>query len=86
MHAIRFCFARGLESDPELHGRVSVELIIDPFGDVTTAHVVGDTLSNPHASPALTECLMSEVRGWRFLRPAGGAKSGVVYPFVFTPG
>lgn len=82
---IRFCFARGLESDPELHGRVSIQLIIDPFGAVTTAQVVGDTLSNPHASPALTECLVSEVRGWRFPRPAGGAKSGVVYPFVFSP-
>lgn len=76
---IRFCYEQGLQSEPSLSGKVTVEFTIGGSGQVKTAGVRSSTLG----SQVVDECILSRLRSWRFALPEGGADVKVVYPFSF---
>lgn len=76
---IRFCYEQGLQSEPSLSGKVTVEFVIGGSGQVKTAGVRNSSLG----SQMVDDCIVSRLRSWRFALPAGGSDVKVVYPFSF---
>ena len=76
---IRFCYEQGLQSEPSLSGKVTVEFVIGGSGQVKTAGVKNSSLG----SQTVDECILSRLRSWRFALPEGGSDVKVVYPFSF---
>ncbi|HEV8322253.1 MAG TPA: AgmX/PglI C-terminal domain-containing protein [Myxococcota bacterium] len=77
---IRACLERRLKINPTLSGRVEVQFTIGEDGAVPAAKVVKDTVGDP----AVGDCIVGEMRDWRFPRPVDGAVN-LIYPFVFPP-
>ena len=75
---VRWCYARGLEQNPDLMGRVTIEWTINPEGQVRKAHVKSGDLSEP----GVAECIRKKITRWSFPRPRGG-EVVVNYPFSF---
>jgi len=78
---VRACYEQGLQRDPNLRGRISLDIRIDGAGAVTATSVVEDTL----AEKSVGTCIAAAVRRWTFPGNAGGVVS-VRYPFVLEPG
>lgn len=76
---IRFCYEQGLQSEPSLSGKVTVEFVIGGSGQVKSAGVKNSSLG----SQIVDDCIVSRLRSWRFALPEGGADVKVVYPFSF---
>ena len=76
---IRFCYEQGLQSEPSLSGKVTVEFTIGGSGQVKAAGVKNSSLG----SQMVDECILSRLRSWRFALPEGGSDVKVVYPFSF---
>ncbi len=78
---IKFCYEKELQRNPSLAGKVVLNWLINPQGRVTRVYVVSSTLN----SPRVEQCMMRQVRRWRFTKPEGGQCS-VNFPFVFRGG
>jgi hypothetical protein len=76
--AYRGCYERGLKSDPNLAGRVSVSFTIGRNGSVSSVSAAGDLPS------AVKSCVAGAFRGLSFPKPESAVK--VTYPIVFAPG
>lgn len=76
--AIRQCYQEGVLRQANLQGRVELAWRISVEGAVSECRVTGSTLNEPRVE----ECIVREVRSWRFPRPDGGEVS-VDYPFIF---
>jgi hypothetical protein len=77
--ALRACYAKELQRDPKLHGRVTLKWQIDPRGTVPAASVASTTLGNS----AVESCLVRQVRSWHF--PAAQSPTVVnAYPLAFV--
>lgn len=74
---VRFCYEQGLQRKPNLAGRVSMNFIIGPKGQVTTATVNNSSLGHP---PVET-CIRDRLKTWKFPQPQGGVNVKVNYPF-----
>jgi TonB family protein len=77
---IQFCYDNELRKNPGLRGKLVVSLTVLANGTVSEAIVVQNTLR----STAVTECVMSQIRGWQFPTIPHG-NSSFKTPFVFTP-
>lgn len=80
--AIRYCYQRALQSDPDLAGRVRIAFTIGADGSVSRATPRDDTL----ADPSVAQCIRERVYTMRFPEPRGGGVVLVTYPFLFGPG
>ena len=78
--SFRFCYQKGLESNPNLAGRVSVRFVINRDGAVSTAGNGGSDL--PDSS--VVSCIVRSFYGLSFPKPEGGIVT-VVYPIALTP-
>ncbi len=78
---IRFCYERELQRDPNLHGRVAVQWVIDGTGAVVRATIQDTTMGNSNVE----NCILTRVRRWRFPEPRGGGIVRVTYPWIFSP-
>ena len=77
----RYCYQRERIASPSLAGTVAVKFVIAPSGSVRSSEV-----TQPIAqSPALGECVASQVRNWVFPKPDGNGSLIVTHPFVFSP-
>lgn len=77
---IQFCYDNQLKREPGLEGKMVIVLTVLASGQVSEASIAEDSLG----SAALRECVLVQVREWKF--PA--IPEGVVTfrtPFVFTP-
>jgi hypothetical protein len=79
---IKYCYEKELTKDPNLAGKVAVSFQIGPIGDVVTAKVGETDLHNNNVE----ECMLSNVRRWKFPNPRGGGVVDVNYPFIFSAG
>jgi Ca-activated chloride channel family protein len=79
-NAIRACYEKELQSDPNLAGRVVVKFIIDGTGKVTNAVIEESTLNNK----VVEACLLKVIKRLTFPQPAGGSVIVVSYPFTFS--
>ena len=74
---IVYCYERGLQSQPNIGGRVAVSFIIGPNGRINTANVAQSSL----ASKTVENCMLSKMKTWQFPRPVGNVNVDVLYPF-----
>ncbi len=74
---IVYCYERGLQSQPNIGGRVAVSFIIGPNGRINTAQVAQSSL----ASKTVENCMLSKMKTWQFPRPVGNVNVDVLYPF-----
>lgn len=80
LRAVKDCYEEQLKkTDPTLSGTLVLHWTIEPNGTVGNAHVEKDTVGNP----ALTDCILHHLRGWRFPAPANGDSVDVSFPFYF---
>jgi len=77
---IQFCYDNQLERDPGLEGKMVVVLTVLPSGHVSEASIADDSLG----SAALRECVLIQVREWKFPAIPDGTVTFRA-PFVFTP-
>lgn len=78
MGQVRFCYERGLQSDPKLSGRVAVRFTIGADGRVKVADVGNTTLH----SKLVEDCILLRLKSWKFPLPEGGLDVKVSYPFM----
>jgi hypothetical protein len=76
---IRYCYEKELSHDPNLAGKITVDFVIGPIGDVVKAETGESTLG----SAAVASCVTANVQRWQFPPPAGGGIVDVHYPFLF---
>jgi TonB family protein len=79
MRMVEDCYQRELKRNPQLQGRVEIELTIDAEGSVQNVRVA----ANATGSPEVAECIVSRIQRWKFPKPAGGSVT-VTFPFLFT--
>ena len=79
---VRDCYQRELQRNPDLAGRVVVNFLIDPAGNVAAARIHESDMSDD----AVEDCLVRRIRRWRFPQPSTPGNVRVNYPFVFTSG
>ncbi|MBX9768542.1 MAG: AgmX/PglI C-terminal domain-containing protein, partial [Bdellovibrionales bacterium] len=75
---IRFCYEQGLQGNPGLAGRVSVDFTIAGSGAVSAAKVANTTLN----ASVVEDCILMRLKTWKFPLPQGGQDVKVSYPFV----
>ena len=80
---VRRCYQdEGLRRNPELSGKIDLELTILPTGTVDSVNVA-TSFAGP-GQHEVTTCVASRARNWRFDRGPYVVER-VVFPFVFTP-
>jgi hypothetical protein len=77
----RMCYQNGLQSNPNLQGRVAVRFVIGRDGSVGSATNGGSDL--PDSS--VVSCVVRSFGGLSFPQPEDGIVT-VTYPIMFTPG
>ena len=80
MGAIKACYQKGLQSNPDLSGKIKVKFLIQPNGAVNPAKIDESTIGND----AVENCVLNNVKAWKFPQAKGGGITNVVYPFVFA--
>ena len=77
---IQFCYDNELKRNSSLRGKIVLGLVVAATGEVVDVQIVEDTLG----AAAMRDCVLAQVRAWRFPAVAGG-NVGFRTPFVFTP-
>lgn len=77
---IIYCYEKGLQAQPSIGGRVSVDFVIGPSGRITTAKVAQSSLG----SKMVENCMLARMKTWQFPRPVGNVNVDVLYPFELT--
>ena len=80
MSAIKFCYQRVLQRDPELSGKVVMKFTISGDGSVSSATVKHTSLD----SEEVEQCLVARFLRMQFPKPKGGGLAIISYPFVFA--
>ena len=76
---IIYCYEQGLQNQPDLRGRVSMQFVIGPAGRITTLKVAQSSLE----SKVIEGCMVAKMKSWQFPRPVGHVNVDVLYPFNF---
>lgn len=80
MPAIQACYEKVLaDTGQELQGRVMVNFVVDPEGFVSVARVLPKKSSMEDAR--VIDCVVDNVRRWRFPRPGDNRDHPIEYPF-----
>lgn len=80
MGAIKACYQKGLQTNPDLSGKIKVKFLIQPNGAVNPAKVEDSSIGND----GVENCVLNNVKAWKFPQAKGGGVTTVVYPFVFA--
>lgn len=75
---ITYCYEQGLQTKPDLSGRVRVRFMIGQAGRVTTAGVQSSSIR----SAKVEGCIVNKLQAWNFPHPVGGVSVKVMYPFT----
>lgn len=75
---IRFCYNRGLRSNPSLQGKVVTGFTIGGNGSVVQSRIKTSTLSES----TVENCIRERITSWKFPQPRGGGQVVVSYPFL----
>ena len=82
MNEVKYCYEQELFRQPELEGRVSVQFVISPLGQVISSVMQSSTMGNVRVE----KCVVDAVKRWEFPKPMGGGMVIVSYPFNFVSG
>jgi hypothetical protein len=75
---VEACYELARGNNPALAGKVTVKLVIDPSGRVSSVATESDTMSGS----SVPDCIQTVFRSMTFPAPQGGPVN-VTYPFVF---
>lgn len=75
---IRFCYNRGLRSNPNLQGKIISSFVIGPEGTVLSSRLKDSNIGLPEVE----DCIKGRISGWKFPKPRGGGEVSVAYPFL----
>jgi TonB family protein len=78
LNQVRFCYEQGLQTRPDLQGRVAVRFIIGATGEVKVAAIESSNLGDARVD----SCITSAVLRWSFPAPEGAGIVSVTYPFM----
>ena len=76
--SVEYCYQKRAKINPNLRGRIDLEIEIAPDGKVTRANTISSTLGDDQ----LDDCILRAVKRWRF----GAVDTGIVrirVPFIF---
>lgn len=76
--AINSCYQKELKKQPDLKGKLSVQIKINPAG-----RVAGVTVTQNTVNASVAQCVQNKIRGWSFPRGKKGMIT-VSQTFVFT--
>ncbi len=79
-HTIQNCYNMQLNRDAELYGKVTIEWTITEGGRVKNATVKGNTVANAEVA----NCIVRNLKNWKFPDPPPDTEGQVSFPFVFT--
>ncbi len=77
---IQHCYEQQLQRNPDLAGRVTMQWVISPTGDVVSASVEETSLNDSNVE----QCMVQRIQRWSFPEPDGGGIVRVNYPFNFS--
>ena len=77
---ITHCYQQELQRNPDLAGRITMQWVITPSGNVATASVQETTMNNRQVE----QCMAQRIQRWVFPEPEGGGVVRVNYPFNFS--
>jgi len=77
--ALRACYEKRLQVNPNLHGKITPRWTINVEGKVEDASVSNDSLGDS----AVSNCVLRVIRRIRFAKPEGGV-CVVQWPFTFS--
>ena len=77
--AVERCYDRGLVQRPALAGKMTLAFTVDAGGQAGAARAASSSL----ADAAVVDCVVAEVRTWRFPAPRGDGAVDVELPLVF---
>ncbi|MCA9670609.1 MAG: AgmX/PglI C-terminal domain-containing protein [Myxococcales bacterium] len=78
INEVKYCYAKELQSNAKLGGRVIIQFTIAATGQVVASVVQSSTVKNRKVE----SCIARAVRRWLFPKPKGGGIVIVSYPFV----
>jgi hypothetical protein len=82
MSQIKYCYARQLNQNPKLGGKISIKFVIANDGSVSNGQVKTSTMNNA----AVEDCMVRQFQRMQFPPPKGNGIVIVSYPFLFTRG
>jgi hypothetical protein len=82
MNEVKYCYDQELVRNSRIEGRISVQFLISPFGQVQSSVLQSTTMNNLHVE----KCVVDAVKRWEFPKPTGGGIAIVSYPFNFVAG
>lgn len=77
---LRYVYNRELRKNPDLEGKITIAITINPQGVVEDAKLVESTMN----APEMEQAIVARVRKWTF-PPVAPKTITVTYPFVFFP-
>jgi hypothetical protein len=80
-YRVKRCYTSSLATNPDLAGKVKIELVLGRDGAVRRARDVGSTLPDP----TVIACILSTLARIQFEPFASGDEAVVVLPFTFVP-
>ncbi len=82
INEVKYCYDQELVRKAGLEGRLSVQFVISPLGQVLSSVMQSSTMGNVHVE----KCVVDAVKRWEFPKPTGGGIAIVSYPFNFVAG
>jgi hypothetical protein len=82
MNEVKYCYDQELVRKAGLEGRLSVQFVISPLGQVLSSVLQSTTMNNL----SVEKCVVDAVKRWEFPKPTGGGLAIVSYPFNFVAG
>lgn len=82
MNEVKYCYDQELVKKSGLDGRIAVQFVISPQGQVLSSVLQSTTMGNIHVE----KCVVDAVKRWEFPKPDGGGLAIVSYPFNFVSG
>jgi TonB family protein len=80
--AVKYCYERKLRENPNLRGKIVVQIIVAPDGSVSDASVVSSTIGDPDVE----QCILSRVRQWKDFEPINPNEGTVTFKQTYTFG
>jgi TonB family protein len=75
--SLKYCFQKAQMRNPNLQGKIVVEIVVDPEGKVSNVSVRESTIDDQE----MVGCVLRMIRRWQF--PAPGGEVTIVFPLVF---
>ncbi|MDZ4677976.1 MAG: AgmX/PglI C-terminal domain-containing protein [Oligoflexia bacterium] len=75
---VRYCYERGIQSNPDVSGRLAIRFFIAGTGIVKSANTTSSSLRDVE----IENCIVERLKTWKFPEPKGGATVKVDFPFV----